>query len=344
MNKWVKRTLLIIFFVLLLTGITGGGFGYYYFLYPNFASQETAYIYIYNNKDFDHVCRQLEDSAKCLNINTFRETAKILKYPSTMKTGRYAVEPGVSNYDLLKQLRSGQQTPIRITFNNIRWKEDLSDRLSEQLLIDSQELNALLNDASYCKSMGFTPVTIKAMFLPNTYEVYWNISAEKLFERMKREYDAFWTDDRRNKARRIGLNPVEVSILASIIEEESAVADEYPILEGLYINRLQRGIPLQADPTVKYALGDFAIQRLLLRHLEIDSPYNTYLYSGLPPGPLRIPSLKGLDSVLDYQKHNYLYMCAKEDFSGRHNFAVTLSEHNRNAERYHAELNRRGIR
>ena len=344
MNKLLKRLFFFLFFLLLMAGLTGAGFGYYYFLYPNFASQKTTYIYINEDKDFEQLCRQLEDSTNCLNINSFRETAKILRYPTTMKTGRYAIEPGTNNYDLLKQLRNGQQKPIRITFNNIRLKENLADRLSEQLMIESRDLIALLNDASYCQSLGFTPVTIKSMFIPDTYEVYWNISARNLIERMKREYDAFWTEDRRNKAQRIGLRPVEVSILASIIEEESAVADEYPVIAGLYINRLLRGIPLQADPTVKYALGDFAIQRLLFEHLRIDSPYNTYIYTGLPPGPLRIPSQKGLDSVLNYQKHNYLYMCAKEDFSGRHNFAVTLSEHNRNAERYHAALNRRGIR
>jgi UPF0755 protein len=344
MNKLIKRTLLITFFVLLITGTIGGGIGYYFFFYPNFAPEKTSYIYIYDNKDFEHLCRQLEDSANCLNINSFREVARILKYPANMKTGRYAVKPGINNYGLLKNLRRGQQEPIRITFNNIRRKEDLADRLSSQLMITSLDLNILLNDAFYCESLGFTPVTIKTMFIPNTYEVYWNISAARLIERMKREYDAFWTEDRRDKAQRIGLSPVEVSILASIVEEESAVTDEYPIIAGLYINRLHRGILLQADPTVKYALGDFAIQRILNEHLRIDSPYNTYIYAGLPPGPLRMPSVKGLDGVLNYQKHNYLYMCANEDFSGRHNFAVTLSEHNRNAARWHAELNRRGIR
>ena len=344
MNKLINRSLIIIFFLFLMLCITGGGFGYYYFLYSNFAAQKTTYIYIYNDKDFEHLCRQLEDSANCLNINSFKEVAKVLKYPSAMRTGRYAVQPGTNNYDLLKILRNGQQEPVRITFNNIRLKEDLTVRLSEQLMITNQDISALLNDASYCESLGFTTVTIKTMFLPNTYEVYWNISAERLMERMKREYDTFWTEDRLDQARRIGLSPVEVSILASIVEEESAMSDEYSIIAGLYINRLHRGIRLQADPTVKYALGDFAIQRLLTRHTEIDSPYNTYLYSGLPPGPLRIPSMIGLESVLNYRKHNYLYMCAKEDFSGRHNFAVTLSEHNRNAERYRAELNRRGIR
>jgi len=345
MKRLLKRCLITVIIVLcIVICVICGGWGYYFFLYPNFDATRTTYIYIYPEKDFKHLCLQLQDSAQCLNINSFREVARILKYPDNMRTGRYAVEPGTNNYDLLNNLRRGQQVPVRITFNNIRLKEDLTNRLSEQLMITSHELNALLDDPSYCESLGFTPVTIKAMFIPNTYEVYWNISAERLVERMKREYDAFWTEDRRNMARQIRLTPLEVSILASIVEEESAVADEYPTIAGVYINRLYRGIPLQADPTVKYAWGNFAIQRFLYEHLQIDSPYNTYLYTGLPPGPLRIPSTIGLESVLNYQKHNYLYMCAKEDFSGRHNFAVTLSEHNRNAERYHAELNRRGIR
>ena len=161
---------------------------------------------------------------------------------------------------------------------------------------------------------------------------------------MKREYKSFWTDARLEKAKAINLTPVEVSVLASIVEEETAATDEYPIVAGLYLNRLHRGIPLQADPTVKFAVGDFTLQRILFEHLEIDSPYNTYKYPGLPPGPLRIPTIKGMDSVLNYMKHNYLYMCAKEDFSGGHNFAATLTEHNRNANRYRAELNRRKIR
>ncbi|MDR0795735.1 MAG: endolytic transglycosylase MltG [Tannerella sp.] len=340
----MKKILIIAISALFLILIIGiGGIGYYA-LYPNFSASKTTYVYIYPEKDFNHLCRQLTDSANCLNIKSFKEIAKFLKYPENMKTGCYAIEPGVNNYDLLNNLRRGQQVPVRITFNNIRFKEDLTNRLSEQLMISSQELNTLLNDATFCESMGFDTNTIQAMFIPNTYEVYWNISAAKIIERIKREYDAFWTEERRNQAQKARLTPLDVSILASIVEEESAVTDEYSTIAGLYINRLHRGIPLQADPTVKYALGNFALQRILNEHLLVDSPYNTYLFSGLPPGPIKIPSPKGLESVLNYQKHNYLYMCAKEDFSGRHNFAVTLSEHNRNAARFHAELNRRGIR
>ena len=211
-------------------------------------------------------------------------------------------------------------------------------------MINNDELLSYLGDEDYCRSLGFDAVTIKTMFIPNTYEVYWNTPADKLVERMKREYDSFWNDERLKKAENIRLSPIEVSILASIVEEETAVPEEYPVVAGLYINRLYKNMPLQADPTVKYAVGDFTLRRILNIHLEVESPYNTYLNGGLPPGPIRIPSVRGIDAVLNYTKHNYIYMCANDDFSGRHNFAVTLSEHNRNAQKYRAELNRRGIR
>ena len=222
-------------------------------------------------------------------------------------------------------------------------KTDLAERLERQLMLSGDDLLRLLDDSAYCASLGFTPETILTLFIPNTYEVYWNLSAEKLMQRMKREYDAFWTPARLSKAKAVGLTPIEVAVLASIVEEETAAADEYPVVAGLYINRLRRGIPLQADPTVKFAVGDFTLRRILFEHLKVDSPYNTYKHTGLPPGPLRVPSTRSIDAVLNYMKHNYLYMCAKEDFSGRHNFARTLAEHNRNARRYQAELNRRGF-
>ncbi|MCD7712365.1 MAG: endolytic transglycosylase MltG, partial [Firmicutes bacterium] len=280
----------------------------------------------------------------CERIKDFKILAKQLKYPENMKTGRYAVEPGMNHLTLINHLRRGQQAALRITFNNIRFKEDLAARLDDQLMLTKEDILQLISDSAYTGTLGFTPETISAMFLPDTYEVYWNISPENLIKRMKREFDNFWTEQRKAKAAEIGLTPIEVSVLASIVEEETATLEEYPIVAGLYINRLHRGIPLQADPTVKFAMGDFSLQRILFTHLEIDSPYNTYKYAGLPPGPLRMPSVRGLDAVLNYTRHNYLYMCAKEDFSGRHNFAVTLAEHNRNADRYRAELNRRRIR
>lgn len=330
---------------LLVLLIGGGGLWAYRLAWAtNFTPDKTVYIYIDDKKDFDDLCRQLRDSADCRRIGSFKRLSGWMGYPAAMRTGRYAVKPGMNNLALLNDLRRGHQVATRVTFNNIRFKEDLAERIGNQLMFDKEDLLHLLNDSAYCDSLGFTPPTINTLFIPNTYEVYWNTSPDKFVRRMKREYDAFWTSERRKKAEDIGLTPVEVSILASIVEEETAASDEYPIVAGLYLNRLHAGIPLQADPTVKFALGDFSLQRILFEHLEIDSPYNTYKYAGLPPGPLRIPTIKGLNGVLNYTKHKYLYMCAKEDFSGRHNFAVTLAEHNRNANRYRAELNRRKIR
>ena len=344
-KKQSKRNIIagiLLFFVLLIAGV--GVWGYRLAWAPNFMPQETVYIYIGKDKSFTDLCRQLQDSADCSRIGSFKQLAGMLKYQANIRTGRYAVSPGMSNLQLLNDLRRGHQVATRLTFNNIRFKEDLAERLDEQLMLDKDELLSLLNDSAYCDSLGFTTETITSLFIPNTYEVYWNIPANKLMQRMKREYIAFWTDVRLEKAKAIGLTPAEVATLASIVEEETAASDEYPIVAGLYLNRLHRGIPLQADPTVKFAVGDFTLQRILFEHLEVDSPYNTYKHAGLPPGPLRIPTIKGMDSVLNYMKHNYLYMCAKEDFSGRHNFAATLAEHNRNANRYRAELNRRKIR
>lgn len=344
-KKQSKRNIIagiLLFFVLLIAGV--GMWGYRLAWAPNFMPQETVYIYIGKDKSFTDLCRQLQDSADCSRIGSFKQLAGMLKYQANIRTGRYAVSPGMSNLQLLNDLRRGHQVATRLTFNNIRFKEDLAERLDEQLMLDKDELLSLLNDSAYCDSLGFTTETITSLFIPNTYEVYWNIPADKLMQRMKREYIAFWTDARLEKAKAIGLTPAEVATLASIVEEETAASDEYPIVAGLYLNRLHRGIPLQADPTVKFAVGDFTLQRILFEHLEVDSPYNTYKHAGLPPGPLRIPTIKGMDSVLNYMKHNYLYMCAKEDFSERHNFAATLAEHNRNANRYRAELNRRKIR
>lgn len=343
-KKQLKRNIIagILLFSLLIVGV--GGWGYRLVWAPNFMPQETVYIYIGKDKSFTDLCQQLQDSADCSRIGSFKQLAGILKYQANLRTGRYAVSPGMNNLQLLNDLRRGHQVATRLTFNNIRFKEDLAERLDEQLMLDRDELLSLLNDSAYCDSLGFTTETITSLFIPNTYEVYWNISADKLMQRMKREYTAFWTDARLEKAKAIGLAPAEVATLASIVEEETAASDEYPIVAGLYLNRLHRGIPLQADPTVKFAVGDFTLQRILFEHLKVDSPYNTYKHAGLPPGPLRIPTIKGMDSVLNYMKHNYLYMCAKEDFSGRHNFAATLAEHNRNANRYRAELNRRKIR
>jgi len=334
------KKLIIKFYLLIIVFSSVCGIAIYFlFLRLNFPVSETKYIYIYEyNKDFGSLCRVLEDSVGCRQIQLFKLLAVLRNYPENMKSGRYAIDPDMNNRDLLNRLRLGQQTPVRITFTSVRLISEMASRITNQLMIGEEQLLPMLKDEKLCNSLGFDTTTIKTMFIPNTYEVYWNISAEKLIERMKREYDIFWNESRLNKAKNMRLSPIEVSILASIVEEETAATDEFPIIAGLYINRLYKGWKLQADPTIKYALGNFSLQRILYSHLEVESPYNTYLHEGLPPGPIRIPSIQCIDAVLNYSKHNYMYMCAKEDLSGRHNFTVTLSEHLRNAERYHAVI------
>ena len=211
-------------------------------------------------------------------------------------------------------------------------------------LFDSTEVATLLNDTAYIREIGYTKETLPALFIPNTYEVYWDMSAENFMARMQKEHKAYWNEKRMKQAEAIGLTPIEVATLASIVEEETANQAEKPMVAGLYINRLKRGMLLQADPTVKFSLQEFGLKRILFKHLEVDSPYNTYKYAGLPPGPIRVPSYQGLESVLNYTKHNYIYMCAKEDFSGTHNFAVTSAQHAANARKYQQALNRKGIR
>lgn len=274
----------------------------------------------------------------------FGRLAEAIGYPRKMKTGRYAVNSGISCKSLLENLIRGNQDPCKITFNNIRLKNELSENIGSQMMFGSAVLQQKLDDPEVCSRYGFEIQTIQCMFIPNTYEMYWNISIDRFLERMKKEYDRFWTPERLEKAGKIPLSPIQVSILASIMEEETIVPDEYPVVAGLYINRLKEGMLLQADPTVKYAVGDFTLKRILHTHLKVDSPYNTYKYEGLPPGPIRVPSIRGLDAVLNYEHHRYLYMCAKEDFSGRHNFTSSWAEHTRNAQRYQVALNRNNIR
>ena len=311
---------------------------------PFFEIKQTVYVYIDETKDYNDLLSQLESAAHIKDVNIFNRIAGIAKYPENMRSGRYAIIPDMTCKQLLQNLRNGNQAPCRVTFNNIRLKENFAQRIGQQLMSGEHKLYAQLNDSAVCAGLGFDINTILCMFLPNTYEMYWNIPVEKFLNRMKSEYGKFWTSERLEKAREIPLTPVQISILASIVEEETAASSEYSIVAGLYINRLKRNMLLQADPTVKYAVGDFSLKRVLYMHLEKDSPYNTYKYAGLPPGPIRIPSIRVIDSVLNYEKHNYIFMCAKEDFSGKHNFAVTHAEHSRNAAKYQAALNRNNIR
>ena len=338
----MKKKILYTFIIIAVIVIAAGAYGYS-IISTGFNINKTVYLYIDEGKDYDVLLKELEDSAKVKSISNFELLASILDYKDNLKTGRYAVKPDMNILDLMRHLRSGHQTPLNLKFNNIRTKEDFAERISNQLMLSKENLLTALNDSLKCKDLGFAQETVVAMFIPNTYQFYWDVTLDEFFKRMKTEYNGFWDKKRIAQADELGLSPAEISTLASIVEEECTFTDEYPVVAGLYINRLRSGQALQADPTVKFAVGDFSLRRILNKHLQTDSPYNTYKHAGLPPGPIRIPSIKGIDSVLNYAKSNYLYMCAKEDFSGRHNFANTYSEHQRNAARYRSALNARGI-
>ena len=300
-------------------------------------------ILIDKDDNFDSLRNYLYDNRTIQDVLSFSFVAKALKYQDNVKPGLYRLSSKSSNIEAIRKLRAGDQVPTEITFNNVRFKEELAEKISRTIGIDEQEFLSALNDEEITKDLGFNTQTIMAMFIPNTYEVYWTISIEELLNRMKNEYIAFWNAERRQKAESLGLSIQEVSTLASIVQAESSKNDESPTIAGLYLNRLEKDMLLQADPTVKFALGDFSIQRILTKDTKIDNPYNTYRYRGLPPGPINLPTITSIDAVLNYEEHNYIYMCAKEDFSGYHRFAKTLSEHNKNARLFQKSLNSRGI-
>jgi UPF0755 protein len=308
---------------------------------PNFhlSDGKDVYIYVYEDSDFGCVTEQL-DSADCvINLSTFEKAARLRYGEMPLRPGRYKIDEGMSNRMLINRLVGGAQSPVSLRINNILTPQQLAHRLDVQLMADSMQFIRFMEDDEFLKRYGVDSLNVLSMFIPNTYEVYWTITPEDFFDRMYKEYQAFWNaDGRSQKAEQIGLTRLDVSILASIVDSESNVKREKPTIAGVYMNRLKRGMPLQSDPTVKFAVGDFSLIQILYAHLGVESPYNTYKYAGLPPGPIRMPSIEGLDAVLNYERHNYLYMCAKETLNGEHGFAVTLTEHNRNAARYHAAL------
>lgn len=260
------------------------------------------------------------------------------------RAGYYKLRKGQNYRDLARMFERGWQSPVRVTFNNQRSLPHLAGRVAQQLDVDSATMAAALTADTTAARYGFDGRTFIAMFVPDTYEFYWTTTPEAFIERMNGQWEKFWTTERERKLAATGLSRTEAVTLASIVYEETKAVDEMATVAGVYINRLSAGMKLQADPTVKFAVGDPTIRRVLDRHLAVDSPYNTYMYAGLPPGPISMPSVAAIDGVLGYQKHQYIYFTAKTDFSGRHNFEVTLAEHNRNADAYHRALNAAGIR
>lgn len=332
-------------FILLSVVAVLGYFIYKRLFLPNISTGKSSseFIYIPTGSNFNDVVDLLKDRKIIINEKTFRWTAEQMKYSNSVKPGRYRIKSKMNNKELVSLLRSGKQEPVKVVFNTIRTKEDFAERIGSQIEANSGSLLNLLNDADYTGRLGFNPDNILALFIPNTYEFYWNTSADKFIQRMAIEYKKFWTDERIKKAKNNNLTQVQTSILASIVQQESNKEDEKPLIAGVYINRYRKDWKLEADPTLVYALGDFTINRVLNIYKQIDSPYNTYKYKGLPPGPICLPTVKSIDAVLNYSRHNYYYFCAKDDFSGYHSFAENLSQHNVNAKRFQRALDRRKI-
>lgn len=322
------------------------GAHYYRTANSNFHSRdgESHGYYVYPGASLDSVMQLIFSDYDIASMSAWEIDCRKahINYP---EPGYYRLDKRMANRAVLRMLRNGNQTPIRLTFNNsLRNSAQLAGRLGEQLLTDSATLKHYLDSTEFLRQYDLTPETAVCLFIPNTYEVYWTITPEELFERMHKEYKRFWTDTRCAKAKRQGLTPVEVSILASIVECETHRREEHPTIASLYLNRLRKDMCLQACPTVIYAVGDFSMRRVLNKHLQIDSPYNTYKYKGLPPGPIRLPQPSALDAVLDAPQTDYLFMCANPDFSGTHIFTTNGRDHEAVARQYQRRLNEKNIK
>ncbi len=343
--KKTQKSIKIILIALLLILIICGYFGlnlYKTYLAPNITGVQ-KYIYVKTGETYDDFIQGLESKETLKDLNTFKSAADKMNLSSTLKPGRYAVKSGMSNRALINKLKSGNQDAVSLKFQNIRKKENFAAYLAKNMEADSLAFISLLDSAALVEKNGFNTDNVYTMFIPNTYEMYWNTSPIEFFEKMFKQYDKFWNAERKQKAAALNLTPIQVSILASIVDSEALYDKEMPTIAGLYLNRLNRGILLQADPTVIFANDDFTVKRVTNSLLAVNSKYNTYKYTGLPPGPIMMPSINAIDAVLNREQNNFIYMCAKEDFSGYHNFAETVQEHNNNAKKYRDALNKRNI-
>ncbi|MEY3842730.1 MAG: hypothetical protein RIR80_301 [Bacteroidota bacterium] len=343
MNMNKKRIYLILIVCLVLLLGTATNFSLKLFRSNTNNQFEQGYLYIPTGSNLDDVVAIIKAQHILNNTESFKWVASKMNFKN-IKPGKYKITKGLSNIELVRLLRSGKQEPIKLTFQNIRLKTDFAGYIGKNFEIDSLAFLNMLDSIDLVRQYGFDEETIFCMFIPNTYELYWNNSKEKFFERMQKEYVKFWNTERLAQAKAIGLSPVQVSILASIVDQEALLNREMVRIAGVYMNRLNRGIKLEADPTVIFANGDFTVKRVLYKLLQKDSPYNTYKYNGLPPGPICMPSVAAIDAVLHFEKHNYIYFCAKEDFSGLHNFASNVTEHQMNARKFQQALNNRGIK
>lgn len=338
----------IVGILVVLALLVGGVLGYTYYkavIKSNvrLTDADYRYFYIRTNASFDDVVDGLTEQGLLESKSSFVWLAKQKKYDKNVKPGRFKIDRGMSNNDLINHLRSSN-IPVEVTFNNIQTIGQLTGVIGRQLELDSNDLYDLLMDEATLRHYGFSPQTLPALFIPNTYEFYWNTNEQQFLDRMAREFKVYWTQERKSLAKSKGLSQSEVSTLASIVEGETKKVDEMPKVAGLYLNRLRIGMPLQSDPTVKFALQDPTRRRIYNADLQIDSPYNTYKNKGLPPGPIGFPSTMALNAVLNAANHDYIYMVAKPDYSGYHNFAKSYSQHLRYAREYRSFLNREQIR
>lgn len=342
MGKYVRLSILVVFLGLMILVVVV--FQKYQNIFTANVEIDNDYefLYIPSGSTFDEVLNIMENHQMLINKKSFTWVAEKKGYSSSVKAGRYRITNGMSNNELVNMLRAGNQEPVMLVFNNIRTLAHLAGKVAQYIEPDSAELFAHLSDIQLPAKYGFSNQSFPAMFIPETYEFFWSSTPLDFTDRMAKEYENFW-EKRDRKLAKLEMTREEVSTLASIVDEETLHDDENKKVAGLYVNRLESGMPLQADPTLKFALGDFTRKRILNEDKLIDSPYNTYKNKGLPPGPIIIPSVSAIDGVLDHEIHNFIFMCAKSDFSGYHSFARTLRQHNKNAAEYQRALNKQGI-
>lgn len=332
----------------IIVAVVAGAIGYkaYTSLYaPNTNFIEKQEIFIETGSDYESVSKMLNSKGLIKDVLSFNRVARLMKYPESVKPGRYVLKPGASNKRMIGKLRAGNQDPIMVTISTGRFLSDIAGVVAPKIEADSLEILQALVDSDNIAALGLTPETAISQIIPNTYEFFWNTSATQFAERMKREADKFWgANDRMSKLAKLEMTKAEVATLASIVQKESNLDSEKPKVAGVYLNRIRQGIPLQADPTIVFGLKAFSIRRVLNRHVNTPHPYNTHLNKGLPPGPICLPMISSIDAVLDAEQHDYIFFCAKPGYNNGHVFAVTNAEHERNARVYHRWLDSEGIR
>ena len=347
--KKYRKAILIVFLIV----ATVGGYFAYDVYQKMFASNivvkdgENTFVYLKTGSTLESVANELSNVGIIKNKSSFLWLAEKKNYKGkNVVPGKYKIENGWSNSELINCLRAGRgRVMVKVTFNNVRTIDELAGKIGRNLETDSTHFLEAFSNEKIIDKYGFNKYTFITLFIPNTYEFTWNTSVNDFLERMAKEYKGFWNEKRKSKANAIGLTQSQVSILASIVQAEQTVhPDERPTIAGLYLNRLKKGMLLQSDPTVIFGIGDFTINRVYNKHLEHDSPYNTYMYKGLPPGPINLPDITSIDAVLNFKKHKYIFMCAKPGYAGYHNFAVDVAGHEKNANAYRNWLDKEGIK